>query len=177
MPSKTETLNPAQVDNLLRTDRAVLVDIREPDEFARSRIKGAQSHPLSAFDPANLRLKPGQVPVFSCRSGMRTQTNADKLAAGVQGPLLLLEGGLDGWAQAGLPLWENRKAPLEIMRQVQLAAGILVTAGVVLGFAVHPAFFILSGAVGVGLAMAGATGFCGMARLLALMPWNRSART
>ncbi|HBT4793321.1 TPA: DUF2892 domain-containing protein, partial [Klebsiella quasipneumoniae subsp. similipneumoniae] len=34
-------------------------------------------------------------------------------------------------------------------------------------------FFLLSGAVGAGLTFAGVTGFCGMARLLAIMPWNR----
>jgi hypothetical protein len=32
---------------------------------------------------------------------------------------------------------------------------------------------MLSGFVGAGLVFAGVTGFCGMARLLALMPWNR----
>jgi rhodanese-related sulfurtransferase len=62
------------------------------------------------------------------------------------------------------------------MRQVQIAAGGLVLAGVALGFTVHPVFFGLSAFVGAGLALAGVTGFCGMARLLAVMPWNRLAR-
>jgi len=88
----------------------------------------------------------------------------------------MLAGGVDGWAAAGLPLVENRKAPLELMRQVQIVAGSLVLAGVILGFLVHPGFFGLSAFVGAGLTFAGATGFCGMARLLALAPWNRPAR-
>ena len=62
---------------------------------------------------------------------------------------------------------------MEIMRQVQIAAGSLVLLGIVLGFAVAPAFFGLSAFVGAGLTFAGATGFCGMARLLMLAPWNR----
>jgi hypothetical protein len=45
-----------------------------------------------------------------------------------------------------------------------------------LGLLVHPAFFGLAAFVGAGLAFAGLTGFCGMARLLALAPWNRVAR-
>jgi hypothetical protein len=45
----------------------------------------------------------------------------------------------------------------------------------VLGFLVAPAFFGVSAFVGAGLTMAGATGWCGMARLLRIMPWNRSA--
>ena len=44
---------------------------------------------------------------------------------------------------------------------------------VVLGYSVSDGFFLLSGAVGAGLTFAGVTGFCGMARLLATMPWNR----
>lgn len=62
------------------------------------------------------------------------------------------------------------------MRQVQLIAGGLVLLGVVLGFLVHPGFFALSGFVGAGLMMAGATGWCGMAVLLRTMPWNRRAQ-
>ncbi len=69
----------------------------------------------------------------------------------------------------------NRSAPLELMRQVQIAAGSLVMAGVILGFAVAPAFFGLSAAIGAGMAFAGISGWCGMARLLAAMPWNRRA--
>ena len=60
--------------------------------------------------------------------------------------------------------------------EVQIVAGALVLAGVALGFGVHPAFFGLSAFVGAGLAFAGLTGFCGMARVLALAPWNRLAR-
>jgi len=67
----------------------------------------------------------------------------------------------------------DRHQPLELMRQVQLAAGGLVLLGVALGFLVGPGFFALSGLVGAGLMMAGATGWCGMARLLQHMPWNR----
>ena len=52
-------------------------------------------------------------------------------------------------------------------------AGGLVLAGVILGFLLSPWFFALSGFVGAGLTFAGVTGFCGMARILAVAPWNR----
>ncbi|WP_328287290.1 YgaP family membrane protein [Enterobacter cloacae] len=45
--------------------------------------------------------------------------------------------------------------------------------GVVLGYTLSSGFFLLSGFVGAGLLFAGLTGFCGMARLLKVMPWNR----
>jgi hypothetical protein len=60
------------------------------------------------------------------------------------------------------------------MRQVQIAAGSLVVLGVALGAMLHPGFFALSGFVGAGLVFAGATGTCGLARMLRMMPWNRA---
>jgi rhodanese-related sulfurtransferase len=68
---------------------------------------------------------------------------------------------------------DDRRAPLPMMRQVQIAAGSLVLAGVLLGALVAPAFYGIAGFVGAGLVFAGMTGFCGMANILGLMPWNR----
>ena len=85
----------------------------------------------------------------------------------------MLDGGLEAWKRAGLPVIEDRSAPLPLMRQVQIVAGSLVLLGVVLGFLLGPAWFGLAGFVGAGLVFAGVTGFCGMARLLARLPWNR----
>jgi rhodanese-related sulfurtransferase len=59
------------------------------------------------------------------------------------------------------------------MRQVQIAAGSLVLLGLILSHAVAPGWIALTWFVGAGLMVAGITGFCGMARLLAVMPWNR----
>jgi len=166
-------LKPHHVADLLARGRAVLVDIREPDEFARRHVKGALSRPLSAFEQARLKLEPGQGVVFTCRSGMRTAANCDRLRAAVDGEAYILDGGVDAWAAAGLPVEEDRRAPLELMRQVQIAAGLLVLLGVGLGVALNPLFLGVAAFVGAGLAFAGATGFCGMARLLAAAPWNR----
>ena len=166
-------LAPAEVASRLKTRAAVLVDIREPDEFARSHVPGAISRPLSSFESAHLRIEPGADVIFTCRTGMRTGANCDRLAAAVDGDAFVLEGGLDAWSKAGLPLAVDAKAPLEIMRQVQIAAGSLVLLGVLLGWLVAPGFFALAAFVGAGLTFAGATGFCGMARLLMLAPWNR----
>lgn len=166
-------LPPDEVGRRLAGRGAVLVDIREADEFARRHVKGALSRPLSDFETARLRIDPGRDVIFTCRTGMRTGANCQRLAEAVGGPAYVLEGGVDAWAAAGLPVAEDRKAPLEIMRQVQIAAGALVLAGVGLGGAVHPAFLAISAFVGAGLTFAGVTGFCGLARLLAAMPWNR----
>lgn len=121
--------------------------------------------------PANLRAE--QV-IFHCQSGKRTQNAANKLSAiAAPAQVWLLEGGIDGWKAAGLPVAKDSSQPLPLMRQVQIAAGSLALLGVILGYAVNSAFFLLSGFVGAGLILAGLTGFCGMARLLDKMPWNR----
>lgn len=155
----------------LIADGATLIDIRDPDEHARERIPGAVNMPLSRL--ADL---PAGPLVFHCRSGMRTAGNAQALSRAIDGGRgHVLEGGIDAWRSAGLPTFVDRRQPLEIMRQVQLVAGGLVLVGVILGLFVGPGFFALSAFVGTGLMMAGATGWCGMARLLAVMPWNRRA--
>lgn len=172
MTSTLLPLPPAEVRARLASGKAVLVDIREPDEFARSHVPGARSVPLSQWDHAPLPEGEGAV-IFTCRSGMRTAGACDRLAARVEGPAYVLDGGLDAWGKAGLPLAVDAKAPMEIMRQVQIAAGSLVLLGIVFGFLVAPGFFALSAFVGAGLTFAGISGFCGMARLLMLAPWNR----
>jgi rhodanese-related sulfurtransferase len=173
MTGMLHPLTPPQVHERLNAGRAILVDIREAGEFARSHIIGAQSQPLSTWEKAHLSVDPDADVIFTCRSGMRTAGACDRLAARVSGDAFVLEGGLDAWAKAGLPVATNADAPMEIMRQVQIAAGSLVLIGVVLGFLVSPIWFGLSGFVGAGLTFAGISGFCGMARVLMLAPWNR----
>jgi len=153
---------------------AVVVDVRGADEFAREHIPGAKSRPLPQLGEAPVG-DGSDIVIYHCKSGMRTQANAAQLKAAAQCEAYILEGGLDAWKAAQLPVEIDRKQPLEIMRQVQIAAGSLVLAGVVLGALIHPGFYALSGFVGAGLVYAGVSGFCGMARLLALMPWNSRA--
>lgn len=173
--SQLKPISPRDAARLIR-EGAVLVDIREADEHARERIAGARHHALSKID-VETPARPGDdVLIFHCRSGMRTKANAEKLAAAAQDcEVYVLEGGIDAWKKAGLPVALDRKQPIEIIRQVQIGAGSLVLIGVLLGAFVNPLFYALSGFVGAGLLFAGVTGFCGMANLLALMPWNRRA--
>ena len=169
------SLSPGDVAARIDAGHALSIDIREPDEFARRHVPGAVSLPLSRFDLQPLPVLPGTAVVFTCKTGMRTAANAARLAAPVAGEAFVLAGGVDGWAGAGLPVAENRRAPLEMNRQVQIGAGTLVLAGVLLGALVNPGFFALSGFVGAGLVFAGVSGFCGMAKILALLPWNRAS--
>lgn len=168
-------LNPAEVDRRLKANTAVLIDIREPDEFLREHVAGAVHAPLSSFDTASPRLPDGREIIYTCRTGNRTGVNCARLAARAPGEAFVLDGGLEAWKAAGLATHKDASRPIELMRQVQMTAGGLILVGAALGLVVHPAFWGLSAFVGAGLFVAGATGFCGMARLLAVMPWNRNA--
>jgi rhodanese-related sulfurtransferase len=171
-----KTISPERAADLVRSG-AVLIDIREADEHARERIPGAHHHALSRIDHDNPVRAGDDVVIFHCRSGARTKGSAERLAAAApRCESYILEGGLDAWKKAGLPVALDRSQPIDIMRQVQIVAGSLVLTGVVLGALVAPVFYALSGFVGAGLLFAGASGFCGMARLLGLMPWNRQAQ-
>jgi rhodanese-related sulfurtransferase len=164
-----QTIDPLTAKRLI-DNGALLVDIREPDEHARERVPGARNTPLSRLGSLATDAK---AIVFHCRSGARTSGNASRLAAAAAGEAYILEGGIDAWKKAGLPVAIDRAQPIEIMRQVQITAGALVLAGILLGIWVAPAFLALSGFVGAGLMFAGISGRCGMAKLLGLMPWNR----
>ena len=86
-----------------------------------------------------------------------------------------MEGGITAWEQEGLPLVRGRKA-ISLERQVRIAAGSLVFAGAILGYLVNPVWIALSGFVGAGLVFAGVTDTCGMAMVLARMPWNNPTK-
>ena len=170
------TITPEDAARLLREGGATLVDVREADEHARERIPGARNLPLSRLEDAELAVHQGKPVLFHCRSGARTLGHADRLAAKAGlCEAYVVEGGLDAWKRAGLPVAEDRRQPIELMRQVQIAAGSMVVLGVVLGAFVTPGFYLLSGFVGAGLVFAGVTGTCGLARVLRMMPWNRRA--
>ena len=170
-----KTISPQDAADLVHHG-AVLIDVRDADEHAREHIPGARHHALSRIDLEAPVRAGDDILVFHCRSGARTSGNAGRLAAAAQDcQAYILEGGLDAWKKAGLPVRLDRKQPIEIMRQVQIVAGMLILLGVLLGAFVAPGFYALSAFVGAGLLFAGLSGFCGMARLLAGMPWNKRA--
>lgn len=168
-------LKPLEAKRLLDEGRAILVDIRDPNEFAREHIIGARLVPLASLDAHDFDRErvAGKVAIFQCQSGRRTAMNAARLIGAGFKETYVVDGGLNAWRSAGLPVHLDRGQPIDLQRQVQIAAGSLVLSGVALAALVSPWFVVLSGFVGAGLVFAGASGSCAMAQVLALMPWNR----
>ena len=155
----------------LAAETVAVIDVREPMEYAGGHIAGSLNVPLSRITQADLPRGPL---VLVCQSGNRSaKALAQLLQQGHPDPLAELEGGIPAWQQAGLPVRKLNNAPLPLMRQVQIAAGSLVLLGLILSNTVAPGWILLTWFVGAGLVFAGVSGICGMARLLAVMPWNR----
>ncbi|MCG2839452.1 rhodanese family protein [Sandaracinobacter sp. RS1-74] len=165
------TLISASEARRLLESGARLIDIRTEAEFRREHVPGSLNIPQEKLASAAL---PGGDLVFTCRSGGRTAACAVEIAGRVGPDAWILDGGLTAWREAGGPVALDRSRPIDLMRQVQIVAGSLVLAGIALGLLVSPGFFGLSAFVGAGLAFAGLSGWCGLARLLKRMPWNRA---
>lgn len=161
------------VKRWLETGEAVVVDVREPAEYQAQSIPGSVLVPLGGVCKATLPPLQGKKLVLHCKAGRRGGSACEKLLAeSPEMDVYNLEGGLDAWEQAGYPVRSSGKFFLPLDRQVQLTIGTVVLTGVLLGHFVHPGFLILPAFFGAGLINAGLTGWCGLAMLMAKMPWN-----
>jgi rhodanese-related sulfurtransferase len=165
-----------ELKQLLDRGSVLLVDVREPAENSAECIENACLIPLGELSVEKLPHKSGAI-VMHCRSGKRSSDACKKLLA--QDPSLKvysLEGGIIAWRQAGFHVKTSAVTSLPLERQTQIASGCLAFVGTILGAFITPIFYIIPGFVGLGLMFAGITGWCGMARLLAKMPWNKAAK-
>jgi rhodanese-related sulfurtransferase len=80
----------------------LLIDVREPHEFAAGHIPGAVSHPLSSFDPSSLPA--GKRIVFSCAAGVRSVRAIEFAQAAGRDMREHYKGGFKDWAAAGEPI-------------------------------------------------------------------------
>jgi len=168
---KIKNISVKEFLDLQKKEKVKLVDIRSPQEYSRESIGCAEN--ISVDDIYDADIKSDEIVVLHCQSGNRTNQAASKVAGLNAKEVYLLDGGISAWKQHKQPTVKNLKEPLPLMRQVQIIVGFLVVLGVVLSFVVNPYFSLLSAFVGAGLLVAGLTGFCGLARILMILPYNK----
>ena len=99
-------ISTAEATNLINREDALLVDVREADEFAKGHILGAKNIPLSQLEAraGELEKHKSKPVILHCETGNRSATAMSALRAKGFERAVNLAGGYAGWKQAGLPV-------------------------------------------------------------------------
>ena len=103
MFNNAPTMSPEQIAAALKKREIVLIDVREPMEFAAERIQGALLYPLSTFDAGLLPKDEARPIVLHCGSGKRSATAFAACAQAGVPVRAHMQGGIGAWKAAGLP--------------------------------------------------------------------------
>jgi glyoxylase-like metal-dependent hydrolase (beta-lactamase superfamily II) len=164
---------PVRVEELARllagADAPLVVDVRMPAEYRSVHLTPSVSMPLDDLARRRTELPRERDLVLVCRTGTRARLAAAQLTGH---RTRVLEGGLAAWQEAGHPVVEG-KAHMSLERQVRVAAGAIAFLGGVAALTVSRWFGLVPAFVGAGLVYAGLTDRCGMAMVLAKLPYNR----
>lgn len=179
-------VTPETLKEWIANDKVVLVDVREPAEFANQHIEGAKLKPLSKICANDLsdciNNNESKKIVIYCGKGGRGNKACEKLhtEAGStinNGELYNLEGGITAWLASGGEVTDKKGFCLPLDRQVQLTVGLCVLAASLASIFIDINFAYLAAFFGAGLAFAGLTGICSLAIIMAKMPWNKCSKT
>jgi rhodanese-related sulfurtransferase len=173
---KQKAISPTALSALLGTGSAQeLLDVRTSPEYASAHVPGTKSIPLDELNTETFlaQHKPGTPIYVLCQAGQRAAKAIEQLERAGCDDCVLVEGGTQAWIDAGLSVHRGASKVLPLMRQVQIVVGSLSAAGAILALVVNSWFAVVPLLLGCGLLFAGITGTCGMALILAWMPWNR----
>ena len=173
------TITPQELSRLQQQNTGMrILDVRSPAEFEAVHATTADNVPLDQLNPsaylANHSVNGDPIYVI-CKMGGRSLKACEQLEAAGHANVVNITGGTDAWVAAGLPHVEGEGKIMPIDCQVRVMAGSLVAIGALLAF-VHPAWALLSLFIGCGLVYSGITNTCGMAAVLAGMPWNQAKK-
>jgi len=155
-------------------DEVVVIDVREPAEHSTKKIDGTILLPVGRICTGDLPELGGKKLVVHCLKGGRGENACQKiLSEQFEGEIYNLEGGIEAWEAAGLPVEKGCRKVLPLDRQMQLTVGLLIVLAAGLAHFVAPSFIFLAGFLGLGLTFAGLTGMCPLRSFIASMPWNQ----
>ena len=170
--TQIKNIHTNELKALISKNDCYIIDVREPDEYKSDHIPGAYNIPLSLLSAQTLADMQEKNMVFYCQSGVRSLKCSQKAADILKTDVYNLEGGFTEWNTLGNDVTRTG-CGFPIMQQVHIIVGSMVLLGVMLSHIHHEAWIYFSGFFGLGLLFSGITGWCGMAKLLFLMPWNR----
>ncbi len=98
-------VSPAEAVQLINREKAVLIDVCEPAEYAAGHATGSKSVPLGSLDGSADLPKNKALPiVLVCASGARAGRAAAQLRKAGYEKAHVLAGGLQAWREANLPI-------------------------------------------------------------------------
>lgn len=105
-----KALRPAELTSLINRDNALVVDLSASSDFEKGHIAGSKSVQPSQFDPENKLLSAAKsLPVVvTCRNGQASADAAKRLKKAGFEHVHWLDGGIQAWQQAELPLVKGR---------------------------------------------------------------------
>lgn len=98
---------PKDALTMIEKGDAILIDVRETEEFAENHIPYAQSIPMSVIDKVfhHLTFPADKTLIFHCKMGGRSSRVCQYVEGlpGIKNDILNLDGGIQAWEEAGLP--------------------------------------------------------------------------
>ena len=104
-------LRPAELTTLINRDNALVVDLSASNDFEKGHIAGSKSVQPSQFDPESKLLAAVKTlpVVVTCRTGQASAGAAKRLKKAGFDKVYWLDGGVQAWQHAGLPLIKGRR--------------------------------------------------------------------
>jgi rhodanese-related sulfurtransferase len=97
-------LTPQAANERVSSGELTIVDVREPWEYARDHIPAATLTPLAQIIARPQEAITADNVVFVCEVGQRSAVAAELAAAAGKQHVFNLEGGMQAWRNAGLPV-------------------------------------------------------------------------
>lgn len=166
-------VEPQTAKKWLEQNEAILIDVREPLEHNSQKINNSQLIPIDSINCDTLPKTDKKIIIY-CQTGRRANDACNRLL--IENNTIQvynLDGGIKNWQRTGFPVEIQDKNILPLESQVQLTVGASVLIFSLLAYFVNPIFAIGSAFFGAGLINAGLTGWCGLAKIIIKMPWNK----
>ena len=168
-----KTIDIVKLKELVAQENCTIIDVREENEFKAKRIPNAINIPLSQCTSSRISELDNANIIIHCQSGRRSENACKKLSDIKHKNIFNLEGGILSFEKNKGNVIKNESS-ITIIQQVHIIVGGMVFLGTILSL-LHSFYWVyMSSFFGLGLFFAGITGWCGMAKLLMLMPWNKS---
>lgn len=167
MQTRLHDVEAGQVKQWIDDGDALLIDVREVEEFNEEYIPRAQLFPISSLDPYVLPRGEGKKVVFHCKGGRRSAAAALKWADHAGAPdAYHLRGGIDAWKRAGFSTLSNLSHSKNIQKKAYIGAGSLILLGTLLAWIFSSWFLIFPAIAGIILLYAGFAGTSMLSYLL-----------